>query len=393
MGDDALMDQPSQSPPPPPAPAYIYSDEFLKFNYGPTHPLRVDRLALAHELIRRCGLYQTPFTVVPASYEDLAEFHDRHYLATLRQVSNDPSSAEGLTFGLGGGDNPVFKGLYEWSCLLAGGSLQAGDMVSVLEHQAAFNMAGGMHHALAGRAAGFCYVNDPVLVIRRLLAQGRRVAYVDLDAHHGDGVQWAFYSNPRVLTISLHQHPATLFPGTGYREEMGSGSGRGFAVNIPLWPDTDDDIYTWAFDQVVPPLLEVFRPHYVVTQLGVDALMDDPLANLNLTTRGFGHCLRSLRKAAEGRWIALGGGGYDLINVARGWTLVWAVILGREDELPEYLPPDMLRRLELGSERRRLLDDEQKIHGRYWGRAQREAEETVDYLQRNLFPLVNASRL
>ena len=381
-----------QPPPPAPAAAYVYSDDFRQFDYGPTHPLRVSRLPLTHELIKACGLGQTAQQFQAATFEELAEFHDRRYLAMLKALRMDCFDPACGVFGLGAGDNPIFEGLWEWSALTAGATLEAGRLVADQGHETAFAISGGMHHALAGRASGFCYINDAALVINRLLKRGLRVAYVDIDAHHGDGVQWAFYANPDVLTISFHQHPATLFPGTGYLEEMGRDRGRGYAVNLPLWPDTDDDIYMECFDALVPSLLEAYEPDYVVTQLGVDTLLEDPLANLNLTTRGFGHCVRGLRDLCRGRWIALGGGGYNPLNVARAWALAWGIILDREDEVPEILPQAFLERLKPMPESRRLLDTPGNIRGRQWERARRDAREAVQILQQKIFPILGARK-
>lgn len=378
-------------PPAPPSPAYIYSDELLMFDYGPTHPLRVARLGLTDELIRLCGLDLPAHLVKAASLEELCLFHDRRYLETLAEMSKNCSAGDyQLAYGLGAEDNPVFPGIFDYSSLFAGGTLQAAGLVAEAGYPVAFNPAGGMHHAMAARASGFCYVNDLAVAIKHLVYQGKRVAYIDIDAHHGDGVQWAFYDSPQVLTLSLHQHPATLFPGTGSVEEMGRGEGRGYAVNLPLWPDTDDDIYIRCFEEIVPPVLEAFRPDIIVTQLGVDTFLSDPLANLNLTTRGFIHCLKLLRQLAMGRWVATGGGGYNVINVARGWTIAWAVMQGREQELPQELPWDWCDRLRLDFDERWLLDPKEKIRGRMWHRAQRDAEDVVAYLKEHLFPLLGA---
>jgi acetoin utilization protein AcuC len=377
-------------PLPPPSPAYIYSDDLLKFDYGPNHPLRIWRLGLVDELIKLCGLDLPAVPVKAASLEQMSAFHDRRYLETLGEMSHGDSGDYQLAYGLGAEDNPVFPGLYDWSALLTGGTLQAAELVVGQGYPVAFNIAGGMHHAMAGRASGFCYVNDAAVTIKPLVAKGLRVAYIDIDAHHGDGVQWAFYDSDQVLTISLHQHPATLFPGTGSVEEMGRGAGRGYSVNLPLWPDTDDDIYIKCFEEIVPPVIEAFQPDYIVTQLGVDTFLSDPLANINLTTKGFGHCLKLIREMAMGRWIALGGGGYHVINVARGWTLAWAIMRGLEDDLPRELPWDWCDRLKLDLDDRWLLDPKEKIRGRLWNRAQRDAEEIIVYLKKNLFPMLGA---
>lgn len=378
-------------PLPPPAPAYLYSEELLRFDYGPAHPLRVWRLGLAHELIKLVGLDLPATPIRPATLDQMAKFHDRRYLEVLAELSQGQTSEEHqLAYGLGMEDNPVFPGLYDLASLSAGGTLMACDLVAETGHPAAFSMSGGMHHAMAGRASGFCYVNDLAVGIKRLVELGKRVAYIDIDAHHGDGVQWAFYDSTQVLTISLHQHPATLFPGTGSVEEMGRGAARGYSVNIPLWPDTDDDIYLQCFESIVPPVIEAFQPDYIVTQLGVDTFLTDPLANLNLTTRGFGETLKMMRQMAAGKWIAVGGGGYHVVNVARGWTLAWAVIRGLEETLPQELPWDWCERLRIPLDERWLLDPKEKIRGRLWNRAQRDAEDVIDYLRKNLFPLIGA---
>lgn len=374
-----------------PGPAYLYSDRYQAFDYGPNHPLRMQRLAMAHELIGLCGLNTGIFPFQAASREQLCAFHDRHYLDTLSRLSEDPDADGGvILFGLGAGDNPVFPGLYEWSSLLAGATLEAARLVAEDGRPRAFNPAGGMHHALVGRASGFCYVNDPALAARWLAKRGKRVAYVDLDAHHGDGVQWAFYNTDQVLTISLHQHPATLFPGTGYVAEMGKDRGRGYSVNLPLWPDTEDEIYCMVFEEVVPPILEAFRPDYVITQLGVDALMADPLANLNLTTAGYGRCLRTIRSLAGDRWIATGGGGYNVLNVARAWTLAWAIMTGREDQVPAVMPEEYCERLRIPQDSRQLLDDIESIQGRFWARSARDAEDAVAFIKKHHFPILGA---
>jgi acetoin utilization protein AcuC len=212
-------------------------------------------------------------------------------------------------------------------------------MIREGEADIAFNIAGGLHHAGRKQASGFCYVNDPVLAILVFLERGLRVMYLDIDAHHGDGVQWAFYEDPRVLTISFHQDGRTLFPGTGSVQEMGKGKGLGFSVNVPMYPGTDDSVFWEGFSRVVPRFMDQFKPDVIVSQLGVDAFWNDPLASLELTTHGFCRVISTL--ADQGKpWLALGGGGYHMANVARAWTLAWAMM--NQVELPEEIPHDML---------------------------------------------------
>ena len=196
---------------------------------------------------------------------------------------------------------------------------------------------GGLHHAMPGYASGFCVFNDPVLAIQELLARGMKVAYVDIDCHHGDGVQHAFYDTDAVMTISFHESGAFLFPGTGYTQETGAGRGRGYSVNVPLYPYTSDEVYLWAFRQVVPPLVAAFQPDVLVTQLGIDSHYLDPITHLALTVQGFAEIVSELGKLAPARWLALGGGGYDLQAVARAWTLAFGAMSEQtfSDEIPE----------------------------------------------------------
>jgi acetoin utilization protein AcuC len=320
--------------------AFIYTDAYLDYDYGPTHPLQVTRLKLTYDLLKSHGLLDLPsvqsIPTIKAEEKDLGAFHSEEYLNVLRQADEGHVSGNAYSYGLGPGDNPIFRGLYNWSLLVTGATLQAVDFVAEEKGEIAFNIAGGLHHAMRARASGFCYINDPVIGIMRLLRLGKRVAYIDIDAHHGDGVQKAFYETNRVLTISLHETGYTLFPGTGFEHEVGKGEGEGYSVNLPFPPGTDDEVYSWAFEEVVPGLVQAFKPDVVVTQLGVDTFYNDPLTNLHLSLSGYERVLRRIKDLAP-RWVALGGGGYNISNVARAWTLAWAVMNGVElnEELPE----------------------------------------------------------
>lgn len=309
--------------------AFIYSHEFGKYSYGSAHPMRPVRLKLAYELIKACGLLDLPnvrlIEARKAAEEELFLFHTKDYINALKQADSGDMPKDAWKHGLGFGDNPVFKGVYEWSLYSAGASVQAAELVSSGKADKAFNICGGLHHAMADKASGFCYLNDAVIAIKYLLNQGKRVAYVDIDAHHGDGVQAAFYDTDKVLTISLHEDGRYLFPGTGFSNETGAGKGRGYSVNLPLPPEADDEIFVKGFEEVVPPFIERFKPDMLVTQLGVDTFRTDPITNLNLTTNGFVKTVKWFN-AAGLPWVALGGGGYNLSNVARAWTLSWAVM-------------------------------------------------------------------
>jgi acetoin utilization protein AcuC len=372
----------------PPRTAFIYSADYARFDYGPHHPLRNVRLRLTHDLIRAHGLLDLPTTQVvesrTASPDEMLAFHDPAYLDTLRRADGGEAGGDLFRYGLGTADNPIFPGVYEWSALVAGASLQAMELVAAGRADVAFNIAGGLHHAHRAKASGFCYVDDPGVIIAHLVERGLRVAYVDIDVHHGDGVQWAFYDTDRALTLSLHESGLSLFPGTGFVEEAGKGKGQGFSVNVPLAPDTDDEIFTWAFDQVVPPILAAYAPDILVTQLGADMHRTDPLANLSLTTRGFAHAVRAFR--ATGRpWIALGGGGYDVANVPRAWTLAWSIMNGLE---PPSGVPEAYREAcrALGLRADRLLDDPQPVSGPAKETAWAFARDQVARVRRTIFP-------
>jgi acetoin utilization protein AcuC len=288
-------------------------------------------------------------------------------------------------YGLGLGDNPVFRGLWEVAQLVAAGSLLAADVVARGEAQRAFHFAGGLHHAFPNRASGFCYVNDAVLAILRLREHGLRVAYIDIDAHHGDGVQHAFYADPDVLTVSTHERGERLFPGTGFVREVGEGQGVGFSVNLPLEAYTDSSIYLPAFEAVVPPLIERFRPDVIVAQLGVDAHRTDPLTHLALDVQGFAQAVKRIAALAP-RLVALGGGGYDLRNVARMWTVAWAVL--NDVELAPTLPAafdDDLRRYGFAS--RSLWDAPVEQPDELRRAVSDYVDRQVDAVQRTIFPL------
>jgi acetoin utilization protein AcuC len=339
--------------------AFIYTDAYLDYDYGPTHPLRIIRLKLTYELIKAYGLLNLPsvqfISTLKAEEENAAIFHSQEYLNILRQANEGFLPGDAYAYGLGPGDNPIFPGLFNWSLLVTGATLQAVDFVVDGKGEIAFNIAGGLHHAMRSRASGFCYMNDPVIGIMRLLSRGKRVAYIDIDAHHGDGVQKAFYETKQVLTISLHETGYTLFPGTGFEYEIGEGEGEGYSVNLPFPPFTGDEIYLWAFEEVVPELIHAFQPDVVVTQLGVDTFYDDPLTNLRLSIRGYEKVLKRIKDLAP-RWVALGGGGYNISNVARAWTLAWAVMNGIE--LKEELPESYLK------EAMRMGIEEKELRGR-----------------------------
>ena len=369
--------------------AFIYSEKFDEYTYGEAHPLKMIRLKLTYELIKSYDLLKFPnisfIESELAKEEDILSFHSKEYIEALKGIDSYDYPKKPSQFGLGWGDNPIVKGIYEGSLLSSGGSIQAARLIMDGKAKIAFNIAGGLHHAMPDRASGFCYINDPVLAIKELLKKYNKIAYIDIDAHHGDGVQYAFYDTDKVLTISLHEAGTFLFPGTGFSEEIGKGKGRGFSVNLPFYPGTDDETFVWGFNEIVPVLIDAYKPDAIVAQLGVDTMSTDPLTHLELTTNGFCEMVKKIRDFNL-PLAALGGGGYNVANVARCWTLALGIFAGIE--LSDTIPEDKIRLLkEHGYEGKGLRDN--KIKGKIDESIQKMAEDGINYIKKNIFPLHN----
>ncbi|MEJ7743652.1 MAG: acetoin utilization protein AcuC [Nocardioidaceae bacterium] len=315
----------------------VHDEKLMRYDFGIGHPLAPVRVDLTMRLARELGVFDLPdLTMAAAPVASDAQIrlvHTADYIAAVRQASADPHHGDS-GHGLGTDDNPTFPGMHEASAHVVGATLEAARQVWAGDALHAVNISGGLHHAMADSASGFCIYNDPAIAIAWLLSQGaKRVAYVDIDVHHGDGVQAAFYNDPRVLTISMHEDPGTLFPGTGRPLESGGPDADGSAVNVALPPGTADGGWLRAFHAVVPPLLRSFEPTVLVTQHGCDSHMDDPLAHLMLSIDGQREAHLALHELAhevcEGRWLATGGGGYALVDVVpRTWCHLLAVIGG-----------------------------------------------------------------
>jgi acetoin utilization protein AcuC len=314
-----------------------WDEALIGYDFGHGHPLNPVRVDLTMRLARELGLLDLPQLRVvrpQVAGDDLLELvHERDYVAAVRRASADPDR-EDLARGLGSSDTPTFRGMHDASALVVGASVAAARAVWTGEAEHAVNIAGGLHHAMPGAASGFCVYNDPAIAIAWLLAEGaERVAYVDVDVHHGDGVERAFWDDPRVLTISLHESGRYLFPGTGFPEDRGGPAADGSAVNVALPPGTADSAWLRAFHAVVPPLLAEFSPEILVTQHGCDSHLLDPLAHLALTIDAQRTSYEALHQLAHryagGRWLAVGGGGYELVEVVpRVWTHLIAEAAG-----------------------------------------------------------------
>src|SRR6266487_1179451 len=353
----------------------IFDPEELHYDFGPQHPLNPKRLQalvdlLEHTDLWRPGNAQTALGLRAATAQELSLAHTPEYIAAVQRLTEpeDPGiSADerkerallALHYGFGDGDTPALPGMHEVSARIAGGTLiaisavlglpEGGSFASEEERPLhVFHPAGGLHHAWSERASGFCIYNDASVAIAHVLRSSEaKVLYIDFDAHHGDGVQRSFYDDPRVMTVSLHETGRYLFPGTGDVLELGNGSGRGYSVNVPLEPFTEDDSYIEAMNAVLLTVLTFFAPDVIVSEHGCDTHAWDPLTHLSLTMRGIRAQIKLAHQLAHtychGRWVALGGGGYDLYRVVpRAWSLLWAEM--SEQQVPESLPQEWIER-------------------------------------------------
>ena len=328
----------------------VWDDDLRLYDFGPGHPLAPIRVQLAIKLALAFDLLKPEHVsvhhpVAPATLEQIRAVHTQDYVDAVMRASTDPLFSDPQR-GLGTSDDPVFLGMHDASALVAGATLAAAEAVHSGRAQHAINIAGGLHHAMPDSAAGFCVYNDIGIAIAWLLSQGvERIAYVDVDVHHGDGVQAMFYEDPRVLTVSIHESPRSLFPGTGFPHESGGPMAPGSAVNIALPAGTDDQGWLRAFHAVVPQVLEAFGPQIIISQHGCDSHAEDPLAHLALSIDGQRMSYEAIHAWAhrycDGRWIAVGGGGYEWIDVVpRAWTHLLAEATGRPIEPSSDVPSD-----------------------------------------------------
>jgi acetoin utilization protein AcuC len=384
--------------------ALVWDERVAGYDLGRGHPLAPIRVELTVDLIRRAGLLGHTTTaggerqvdeVRPRGFDEaeLLRLHREDFVSTVKRLSADPTATADFSYGLGAGDTPAFPGMHPASLLVCAASKEAARQVWEGEADHAFNPAGGLHHAMPDRAAGFCIYNDPAIAIDWLLEHGaERVCYVDVDVHHGDGVEVMFADDPRVLTISLHESGRYLFPGTGRADDIGGPNARGSAANLPLHPSTAGPVWLEAFDAAVEPLIRAFQPDILVTQLGCDTHATDPLAHLSLTVDDHAAVYRRLHRLAhevcDGRWVATGGGGYQLVQVVpRSWTLAFAEMCSTS-----LAPETPMSWQELVVERtgatppRSFTDDPVQISEAMTALARNTAGESVEALRRLVLP-------
>jgi len=334
----------------------VYDESLTGYDFGPAHPMNPVRVDLTMQLTRSLGVLDIPggLTAVVAPHatdEDLLLVHDAALIEAVRRSSADPSLHDPRR-GLGTDDNPTFANMHQAARHVVGASIEAARQVWTGQSVHAANIAGGLHHAMPDAASGFCVYNDVAVAIRWLLDNGAtKVAYVDVDVHHGDGVQKIFYDDPRVLTISLHETGQMLFPGTGFPVESGGPNAPGTSVNVALPPGTADAGWLRAFHAVVPPLVRAFEPEILITQHGCDSHRDDPLAHLMLTVDGQRASYLVLHELAHevcgGRWVATGGGGYAVVDVVpRSWSHLLAIVGGTPLETGLDTPAEWRREVQ-----------------------------------------------
>ncbi|KAF8061327.1 HDA9 [Scenedesmus sp. PABB004] len=345
--------------------AYFYDSEFSTFYFGQNHPMKPHRLTMTHQLVLGYDLHKhmDVFRAVKALPAQLGQFHSAEYVDFLSSVTPDNMAEPAHAAAMGrhnfNEDCPVFDGLFEYCRLYAGASIQGAVRLNHGLCDTAINWSGGLHHAKKGEASGFCYVNDLVLAILELLKYHARVLYLDIDIHHGDGVEEAFYLSDRVMTVSFHKYGDYFFPGTGDLKDVGEQRGRYYTLNVPLKDGTDDRTFHGLFKPIMAKVMETFQPGAVVMQCGADSLANDRLGCFNLSMKGHGEAV-SFMKGFGVPMLVTGGGGYTKHNVARCWTYETALLVGARvhEELPEthyheYFAPDY----SLNVAAHRVMDD------------------------------------
>ena len=327
--------------------AFVHSPETQKYDLGANHPFKAIRPEATRSLLEFAGILEPGAMIAPstATEADLLDVHARSYVSRVERASLGEAVPDHLEYGIGTSDTPIFNGMHEGTLAVVGATLEAARLVAGGMYQRAVNLSGGLHHASRDKGSGFCVYNDLSVAIHHLKSQGLRVAYIDVDAHHGDGVQWIHYDDPTVLTISLHETGRYLFPGTGFTFEMGRGDGLGYSLNVPLEPFTENASYLEALERVLEPSLRWFKPDAIVLQAGADAHQFDPLADLALTVPGFERVFTLISSLADahagGRIVATGGGGYATWTaVPRVWGALYAALEG--EKLPTDVPSGWL---------------------------------------------------
>ncbi|MHC4762433.1 MAG: arginase family protein [Planctomycetota bacterium] len=361
---------------------FIHSSQLDRLSYPPASPLNTTRAGKTRNIVNSLGLLagegRSEVEPGPADGLILEKFHSARYLCILKNAAKGTFNADAFAMGIGTPDCPVFSDMYDYPVLACGGTLTAANLILAGEADCAFNPSGGFHHAAPELASGFCYINDVALACIILAEAGKKVFYLDVDVHHGDGVQNAFYTRSDVLTMSLHESGRTLFPGTGFCDEIGTGEGTGYSVNVPLPIDTYDEAYMTAFNALALPLITAFAPDVIVFVLGADALAGDPLGHLQLTNNTYADILNSLL-TFKLPILMTGVGGYNVENTVRAWARAWCILsVGLDNQQAKHAGADRYKD---------LLDNRLPV-----SRQQRQLvlpaiETAIEAVKTNIFPL------
>lgn len=369
--------------------AFLYNKAFARYKAYKEYPWLFERTDVTYRLAKRLGLFDhewiTVYTPEPAEFEALKAFHTEQYLAVLKKANNGKFEEKWLNYGLGSTECPVYRGVYDYHALAVGSTLLGADLLDRGEADIVFGPTGGFHHAGEDFAAGFCYLNDIVLAVKKWLHRRKRILVIDIDAHQGYQVQRAFYRQSRVMCISFHESGKTLFPfETGCQGKIGKGHGKGYTINVPLAKNTSDEEFCWAFEKVFFPVANKFRPDVVLAVIGVDTLFSDPFSHLQLTNRSIGQAVKMITDVSP-KLLALGCGGYVLDNIARTWTLAWAIMNNlRPGEDDAALFGGMFWGDQLVS----LNDQPHFVPDDLRDKASSDARKVVETIQRNVFPIL-----
>ena len=368
---------------------FMYSQQLEEYSYPPEHPFNTIRAKKTRQILNSMELLsgngRSEVPPEPAERIVLKKFHSARYLHVLKAAAQGHSDAEALRMGIGTSDCPVFEGLYDYAVLAVGATLTAVKLILSASADVAFNPSGGFHHAGPERASGFCYINDVALACVTLAEAGKRVLYLDVDVHHGDGVAYAFYDRDDIMTISFHQNPRTLFPGTGFEDEIGTGRGKGYCINVPLPIGTYDQAYMKVFEAIAPPLISAYRPDVIVFELGADALAGDPLANLYLTNNVYADIVDFLL-GLDRPVLMTGGGGYNVENTVRAWALAWTVLCGADSDAQASLGAGGIM-LETAGWQGGLRDKELAVSTQQQNVVLPAIEATIEAVKANVFAL------
>jgi acetoin utilization protein AcuC len=369
--------------------AFIHSDKLDQYRYPPACPFKTERAGMTKAILQSMGYYsgnaRKEIAPAPASLDELHLFHTPQYIELLRSVTPENFDVTAMKAGLGTEETPVFAGMFDYALLASGGTIAAAKMILDNKADIAFNPSGGYHHALPDKAGGFCYINDIVLGCETLARAGKKVVCIDIDAHHGNGTQAAFYSRSDVLTISLHESGKTLYPWAGFENEIGEGKGMGFNVNLPFPANTDDETYFAAYKEIIPLVISAYNPDVIVLEIGMDILTGDPLTHLKMTNNVVESIILNLLQCNK-PILATGGGGYSAQSTARGWALAWCTLCGIDFESDHYigLGGTFLGNTEIDAG---LRDMRTFTSGEQRNAIVSEVSKSIEYLKQIIFPI------